>query len=252
VSPARSPVARCVEPTLGAVPEVLVMLRRLETAFAAAQDRRLVFVIAYQEITLGVQSKLADGSFGNPAWISRLLVAFANLYRQALGRYELGRIEVVPKSWQIAFDAAADARGSLVRDLVLEINAHLRNDLPLALFAVALDPERSTNLRDYDAVNDIIRNGVVDTIQNRLAEIAKVLGIADHMLGRLDEKATCEWFENTRAQAWSAAEGLVAAGDDATRRRLRRSIGREAAQSAEDLYSRTAIISSSTRSTSSL
>src|SRR5262245_52848812 len=83
-------------------------LAALETLFRSRGDRRGVFASAYLLITIELQRRIADRRFEDNEWVSRCVVAFANLYRQALATYDQGERDRVPTAWQIAFDRAAD------------------------------------------------------------------------------------------------------------------------------------------------
>jgi hypothetical protein len=78
-------------------------LRQLRTAFEDRGDRRAVFLSVYARMTAAVADRIRDGDFADPDWVSAYLVAFANLYRQAVYDYEVGDFEALAAPWRLAF-----------------------------------------------------------------------------------------------------------------------------------------------------
>jgi hypothetical protein len=121
------------------VDEVLTAFDALQARFLDARDRRGVFIAAYVLISRELARRLHAQAFRDDAWVARYLVAFANLYRQALLGYESGG--EVPKAWRFAFDAAASGASSSSRTSSRDERPHQPRSA-LALTAVAIDPER--------------------------------------------------------------------------------------------------------------
>jgi hypothetical protein len=206
------------------VQEVADALVVLEDRLVAANDKRAVFVTAYRTITLELQRRLAAGGFEDGAWVSRYLLAFANLYRRALYAYEQPGAEAVPLPWQIAFDAAAHGPALLMQHLMLGINAHINHDLALGLLEVTIDPQRESRRRDHTAVNEALKTAT-DPVQERLAQLyTPALTILDEMCGVLDERITNFSFGRARDCAWNAAVRLADCRDDAARTACRRGL----------------------------
>jgi hypothetical protein len=80
----------------------------------------------------------------------------------------LGRRDVVPRAWRMAFSAADHRQVSTFGDLLLGMNAHISRDLPYALASVGL---RSPD--GNDATGDVVAiNGAIERAQQpMLAEI---------------------------------------------------------------------------------
>src|SRR5262245_36041992 len=105
-------------------------------------DRRAIFLTLYGIVSAEMRSRVAQRTFADNEWVHRFAVAFANLYRDAFENYESGRLEQVPKSWRLAFDAAKAGTGLVLQDMFLGVNAHVNNDLPVALTTISIEPDR--------------------------------------------------------------------------------------------------------------
>ncbi len=183
--------------------EVIAYLQGLRTRFAADKDRRGVFVAAYLEVSEAVAAGLRSGAFRDAVWAERYMTAFGSLYREALEAYDAGA--ACPKAWRIAFDAARRNETAALQDLLLGVNAHINNDLPLALVRAGIDPRREDRHADHDAVNDILEK-VTDRLQRSVAEqYAPVLKLFDFAAGRADEALANFSVRKARAGAWNKA-----------------------------------------------
>lgn len=180
----------------------------LERVFYERGDRRGPFLAIYSRVTEEVGREIDAGSFNDPAWVESYLVAFADLYRQALRCFETGDLETLADPWQVAFESARRGNSLVAQDAVLGINAHVNYDLALALTTVGVGPEREQKYADHCAVNAILRR-LVDEVQDRLADrYAPGLSDVDESLGRLDEALSFVALSEGRDTAWRAAVAL--------------------------------------------
>ena len=189
--------------------DVVRGLGALEARFRDRGDRRCMFLSLYGVVSAEMQARVAAGAFADPAWVHRYAVAFANLYREALEAYDAGRAADVPKAWRLCFDAARAGTGLVLQDVLLGVNAHVNNDLPLALERVSIDPERAARRRDHDAVNAVLAV-VTDRATRRLAALyAPGLTAMDDCAGEIDELLGAFSLEVARDSAWDAAVSLA-------------------------------------------
>ncbi|WP_254273206.1 DUF5995 family protein [Haloarcula marina] len=195
-------------------------LRALLATFEARDDRRAVFLSIYARMTRAVARRVDADDFADSEWVADYLVAFANLYRQAVYDYERGALGAVAEPWRLAFEAADSGESLVVQDAMLGVNAHINYDLALALDAVGTSPDRATKRADHDRVIGIIER-LVDDAQVSLADRdAEGLTALDGALGRLDERATVFTIGECRDSAWRTAVAM------ASRFRLRRRFAR--------------------------
>ncbi len=187
-------------------------LAGLERLLHRKQDRRGVFVTAYIGATRAIRAQLENGGFLDPEWTGGYLVAFANLYREALLAFERGQLREVPQAWRRAFVVAEDDAGLAIQDLLLGINAHVNHDLPLALVQVGIRERREQRHEDHLAVNQALEKATRG-IQARVEALyAPGLRVLDLLLGRLDDVFAGFLFERFREDAWRDAVALDDAG----------------------------------------
>ncbi|GEM_PF-861229 len=199
------------------VEEVIAGLEQLEAAFLTRRDRRGVFVTAYSIISRKIHSRFGTGGFRDDAWVRTYLIAFGNLYRQALADYEGGQRGRVPRCWQQAFDTSVAGLALVMQDLLLGINAHINRDLGFALNEAGIADRRDDRYADHTKINEILREAT-EEVQDRIAAMyAAGLGRLDQLLGQLDEEITAYNFELARENAWMAGLALANARSDAER-----------------------------------
>jgi hypothetical protein len=181
----------------------------LESQFRQRRDRRAIFLTLYGVVSAEMRARVAQRTFRDNDWVHRYAVAFANLYRQALDNYESGRMADVPKAWRLCFDAAARGTGLVLQDMFLGVNAHVNNDLPLALSLVKIDPDRPQRYADHAAVNGVLGSVTERATQRIAALYAPGIAALDDCAGQLDELTTLFSLDVARESAWDAAVSLA-------------------------------------------
>jgi hypothetical protein len=191
------------------VDDVVEGLAALEENFRSRQDRRSIFLTLYGVASSEVRDRVLRGEFLDPPWVHRYAVEFANLYREALDAYDRGRTADVPKAWRLCFDAARTGSGLVLLDLLLGVNAHVNNDLPLALDRISIDPDRAGRKRDHDAVNAILAFVMQRAVERLTALYAPGFAALDAGAGELDEMLSLFSLEVARDSAWEGAVSLA-------------------------------------------
>jgi hypothetical protein len=200
-------------PVYSTLDDVVQDLTALEARLRSREDRRCIFVTLYGVVSAEMRDRVALKAFNDPAWVHRYAVTFASLYRRAFDAYEAGRIADVPKAWRFCFDAAAAGNGLVLQDMLLGVNAHVNNDLPLALERVSIGPNRNNRRRDHNAVNAVLA-AVTERATQRIAALyAPGLTAMDNCAGELDEMVSLFSLENARDSAWESAVTLTNARD---------------------------------------
>ncbi len=191
------------------VDDVVAGLSALEEQFRRQNDRRCIFLTLYGVASSEVRDRVARGAFLDPSWVHRYAVEFANLYREALEAYEAGRLAEVPKAWRLCFDAARAGSGLVLLDLLLGVNAHVNNDLPLALTRISIDPDREARKRDHAAVNAVLAFVMQRAVERLTALYAPGFAALDAGGGELDEMLSLFSLEVARDSAWEGAVSLA-------------------------------------------
>jgi hypothetical protein len=209
--------------------DMVETLAAWEDRYRQHNDRRAIFVTLYRVVSTAMRARVQEGAFLDPAWVHRLAVAFGNLFRAAVIAYDAGRRDEVPKAWRICFDAARAGRGLVLQDMFLGVNAHVNNDLPLALSTVSIDPDRPKRHQDHAAVNAVL-GSVTEEATTRIAALyAPGLPALDAAAGQVDETVSLFSLELARDSAWEAAVSLANARNSLERDLVVRLIGVRAA-----------------------
>ena len=125
------------------------LIGRMEAMLGPLQadgDPRRYFHATYLRTTRAVRDAIRAGRFGDPDWVERWDVAFAQFYLDALRADSKGEgaDAVVPGPWAVAFRTTREQPAApALRHVLLGMNAHINYDLPQALLAVIRWPERN-------------------------------------------------------------------------------------------------------------
>jgi uncharacterized protein DUF5995 len=189
--------------------DVVAGLAALELQFQQRHDRRAVFLTLYGVVSAQMREHVARRAFLDNDWVHAYAVAFANLYREALASYEAREIDRVPKAWRLAFDLAIAGTGLVLQDMLLGVNAHVNNDLPLALSTISIDPDRESRYRDHTAVNAVLGSVTERATQRIAAAYAPGLTQLDDCAGQIDEMLSGFSLDIARESAWEGAVALA-------------------------------------------
>jgi hypothetical protein len=198
--------------------EVVARLAAIEEQCQRQGDARSVFATLYGVVSSEIRRRVSEGFFHDNEWVRLYAVTFANLYFDAFDRAEGGRLAEVPKAWRLCFDAAASGRTLVLQNLLLGVNAHVNNDLPLALTRISIDPDRDARYRDHAAVNEVL-GAVTERATERITALyAPGIRQLDEAAGELDELMGQFSLQVGRDNAWEAAVSLSNARSDMERR----------------------------------
>ena len=135
-------------------------IARMEAIAAAlpAADGLACFNRMYLDVTRQVNSRLGQGFFGDPAFMTQLDVAFANLYFAAAGA--AGTPAAAPLACRPLAEARAVAGIEPVQFALAGMNAHINHDLPVAMVstctALATAPGAGPHFADYQKVDQLL------------------------------------------------------------------------------------------------
>ena len=112
----------------------------------------------YLGVTQAVNRELGQRFFADPAFMTTLDVAFANLYFAAAGA--AGNPAAVPLAWRPLIEQRAVAGIEPVQFALAGMNAHINHDLPLAVVStctqLATSPAAGAHLADYQKVDQLL------------------------------------------------------------------------------------------------
>ncbi|SDS59675.1 hypothetical protein SAMN04488543_2026 [Friedmanniella luteola] len=219
--PEEPPVVAAGAPVDAGIAEVVTQLERRLHALGAGQDQRRAFLGTYLRMTATIGQAVAGGVFEDPGWVRRWDVAFVGHFLAAHDADVAGGD--VPRPWRLAF-AADPALPTLVH-LLLDLNAHVNYDLPLAVLAVISDEDfedaavMASRHRDHERVDALIASRVA--AEGELLPASTRL--RRRLLAPLDRWSSRRFLSAARRQVWANAVDLHRArqqGADAYRTRL--------------------------------
>lgn len=198
-------------------------------------DHRAVFALTYLRTTEGYAAVAQEpGFFGDPPWVVREDVIFADFYFKAWDDYFEGSGEA-PPAWQTAFEASRSPDATAVADLFLGVNAHINRDLSYTLAAVGLvAPNGSTRKTDHDKVNEFLAH-LADPLQDELGRRYDPIFFDTDTPTPVDEGAVIEAIRGLREQAWRNAENLVNSANDEQQDQASQAIEQQSGAYAESI-----------------
>ena len=210
---------------VGGFDDLLALMHQHLHQFDAGRDNRAAFLRVYATMTAGVRERLGGDFFLDPAWLERVAVRFAWWYFDALDRYEQNAHP--PPAWEYAFDIARRKQGFLLQDILLGMNAHINNDLPLVVAGILQDegdwPDscRTTRRRfDHDQINRVLYLIIPEVERVTAAHYGRWILPLGRVLGTLDQALSLYGLRTWRDNVWRNALFLLAAQTDLERRRV--------------------------------
>jgi hypothetical protein len=196
----------------------IARMEAIESALPAA-DGLACFNRMYLDVTRQVDSRLRQGYFTDPAFMTQLDVAFANLYFTAANA--AADPARVPLAWQPLAERRAVAGIEPVQFALAGMNAHINHDLPLAVAstcaALATAPDSGSHFADYQKVDQLL-DAAEQSIRQSF-ESAPELAVDRHLCAVADLLAN--WtIKSARDLAWNNCLLLWAVRDDPVARGL--------------------------------
>jgi uncharacterized protein DUF5995 len=196
-------------------------IARMEAIGAAlpATDGLACFNRMYLDVTRQVNSQIGQGFFADPAFMTQLDVAFADLYFAAAG--SASTPAAVPLAWRPLVARRAVAGIEPVQFALAGMNAHINHDLPVAMVstctAMATSPDAGPHPADYQKVDQLL-DTAEQSIRQSFEDTAE-LAVDRHLEAVANLTAT--WTINSaRDMAWDNCLLLWTVRDDPIARGL--------------------------------
>jgi Family of unknown function (DUF5995) len=205
------PYARAMEPAVPptaapatTIDDVIVRMKAIEAALPA-NDGVACFNQMYLEVTLGVGAQVEQGTFGDPGWVSKLDVVFANHYFAAIDSLS-GPPSAQPIAWRPLLAARSNRGIEPIQFALAGMNIHINHDLPLAVVetcsALSTTPTVSPHPDDYQKIDKLL-----DAAEQSIRESFEPPDIrgADRHVAAVTN-LVCNWSMNeARDGAWDTA-----------------------------------------------
>lgn len=220
--------------------DLLAVMRAQLDRWDRARDNRAAFLRVYCTMTESVRERLAGDFFIDGAWIERVAVRFAWWYFDALDRCERG--DPAPPAWAYAFDIARRRQGFLLQDILLGMNAHINNDLPLVVAAILRDEgdetdwDRTERRRfDHDQINRALRLVIPEVEVEVSRHYGRLILPLGRLMGTLDQTLATYELTSFRDHVWRNAQFLLAARSHEERQLVIQFIEQDALQVAKEI-----------------
>lgn len=175
------------------------------------------FAAMYLGVTTAVEQGLSAGMFATPDRLSKLTIAFAGRYLDALKLHRRGLQPT--RSWHVAFEAAQTWRPTVLQHLLLGMNAHINLDLGVACAEVAPGPAIVELEPGFMQINHVLA-GLVQSVQDRLNQVSPLYRFVDDIGGSADRAIVNFSIARARDEAWRFANVLAPLDDAAARQRI--------------------------------
>jgi hypothetical protein len=199
-------------PPATTIDDVIARMRAIDAALPA-NDGVACFNRMYLQVTCGVGDQVAQGGFGDPAWITRLDVVFANLYFAGIGSLS-GPPSAEASAWEPLLASRGNPDIEPIQFALAGMNIHITHDLPLAVVATCADlqttPTAGSHHEDYQKVDQLL-----DASEQSVREAFEPADLrsADHHVAAVTN-LLCNWSINeARAVAWDTALAIWAVHD---------------------------------------
>src|SRR5580693_5104188 len=186
------------------VVSVAAAIARMEAIAAAlpAADGLACFNRMYLEVTQQVNSQLGQGFFADPAFMTQLDVAFANLYFAAASA--AGTPAAAPLAWRPLIEQRAVAGIEPVQFALAGMNAHINHDLPIAMVstctALATAPGAGPHFADYQKVDQLL-DAAEQSVRQSLESAAELA--VDRHLAAVASLVASWTINSARDLAWN-------------------------------------------------
>jgi uncharacterized protein DUF5995 len=182
-------------------------------AAAPADDGLACFNRMYLEVTRTIEGELGQGFFADPGFMSKLDVAFANLYFAAADA--AGAPATVPLAWRPLIELRASPDIEPIQFALAGMNAHINHDLPVAVVTTCADlgtaPAAGPHFADFQKVDRLL--DAAEESVRRSFESRPELAVDRH-LQAVDNLVACWTINSARDVAWRNAAALWALRPD--------------------------------------
>ncbi len=175
-----------------------------------ADDGVAAFDRVYLEVTRSVRDHMSAGFFDDPAFMTDLDVRFAGLFLAAVDADAAGT--QVSRPWAPLFEARSRGGIEPAQFVIAGMNAHINNDLALALVATCVARARTPQdvLADYERVNELLA-ALVRPVRQSLLD--PVVVDAGRPMWPLADLISSWSIDKARDAAWLHAQTLFEVRD---------------------------------------
>jgi hypothetical protein len=200
-------------PAATTIDDAIARMKAIDAALPAS-DGVACFNRMYSEVTAGIRDQLEQQLFGDPDWITRLDVVFANLYFAAVDSLS-GPASAQPTAWRPLLAVRGNHEIEPIQFALAGMNVHINHDLPLAVVETCVEfdsaPIDGTHHDDYQKVDKLL-----DASEQSIRESFEPADLrsADRHVAAV-ANLVCSWSINeARDVAWDTALAMWAVRDN--------------------------------------
>lgn len=208
------------------------MTQRLESLRC---DHDSAFALLYLRVTEAILAAVEDDVFEHDGYIADMDVVFADYYFRAFEDWHDDTdATTAPPAWRVAFRSAEDQQVTGLGNILLGINAHIRNDLPFVIEELGVRRGGESMEGSYNRVDEVLRGMYVDARAEAARRLSPTIDDVDLASTSLDEDSLFTLVRGARREAWQMGIRLLEASTDVERNAIAEEIRANAYQSALD------------------
>ena len=204
----RAPVLRKLKHEYQTANEAAQSIYRSAIMLEEQGDRRAQFAHIYAITIAATVSQLKSKRFENPKWVEKLVVNYANLYRETLLLELKGRRDQLPLAWQKEFAYTDSPEWLATFDLIYGIKVHISRDLVEALYQTRTNYNDPSIRRDFFAITEILQSAMP-----YIWEVYRRHSNAMPIVSTFTQSTVSEWIGRLRAQVWEDASNTHSQSD---------------------------------------
>lgn len=196
-------------------------------------DHDSSFVLLYLRVTEAILGAVDDRDvFEHNGYIADMDVLFADYYLNAFEEWHDG--SAPPPAWEVALEAAEEQEVAGLGNMVLGLNAHIRNDLPFVVEQLGTTRDGESVKNSFDRVDEVLRDVYVPAREEAADRLSPTIDDTDLTDTSVEEDSLFEFVASLRQEAWEHGELLLGASTEMERDAVAQEIRANAYQSALD------------------
>jgi hypothetical protein len=172
------------------------------------------FNLLYLRVTLAVRGAVSGATFGDPAFLERLDVVFANQYFDAAAAGDMNPA-AAPHAWRPLFRSRHRRGVAPLQFALAGMNAHINRDLPDGIVATCQAAGAAPRDGDTRHADFLLVNGLLESVEAEVKTefLTGAIAVLDVAAGQLDDTVAMWKVRAARDAAWTNAQVLWALGE---------------------------------------
>ena len=209
--------------------ELVGRLNTIVERYDARCSRMSIDPAAYLAMCGKLKAALAEGTFEDAEWITRLNLYLGTFYLNAVTAFDAGKLEEIPDCWIMAFQAATTGGDLLLQDLLMALSARLNYDLARALLLAGMEePARNRRRPDFEKLHGMLCDHIVAVEEQMVNKYSRAELVPSLLAGPLQGILGEFLYDRSLEAAWNNATSLADAASNAELQKLLLDLDRKA------------------------